>query len=482
MAGVVKNKRYIIIGLTAVIISVLVLQSVYTIIDKKHPKETETQREYLGNIETPAKKWLNGHFGVFFRFTHQGNINWLLIPLLIWFLVGRRTKKPERWQMALIFIWAMTVVFIGIKGYDNVRYQLTLFPFMSGMVLFLSWKFLEDKSNFIRIFCFSLLTLACLFNIYHYIDTYKFYWGLRVSVKNPHFPYQLVNFLESNREINNRSKVLTINQPLFYYHLPKKGVDYVSSHAIQVWVDFKKKVGTVKSREKLYRLLRKRLRVKYILLGSLDKRFNRSTMLEEFLHCECKPVLEDQGRLLYRLRNSPLEKQLKSPAYREIKVWNTHRPTVQTISPPLHRFFKDGVFKFAVSKDKQGNTIIVRGPRAKKNRKTRIHFGFEFNRGGLDIKPHRYEGKYVHFIVRAAISPRLPDRKNYIAVADYNKDGSHAARKTYFTSPNYRTYIASKKVRPGNSRLVLVFCFYPDSADQRLEIKDIKIVVSKKPL
>jgi hypothetical protein len=478
----VKNKRYIIIGLTAVIISILVFQSVYTIIDKRHPKETETQREYLGDIEIPAKKWLNGHFGVFFRFKQLGNINWLLIPLLIWFLVGRRTKKPEQWQMALIFIWLLTVVFIGIKGYDNVRYQLTLFPFTSAMVLFLLWQLLEDKNKFVKILCFSLVALACLFNIYHYIDTYKFYWDLRVSVKNPHFPYQLVNFLESNQDVNNSSKVLTINQPLFYYHIPKKGVDYVSSHAIKVWVEFKKKVGTVRSRNKLYRLLRKRLKVKYILLGSLHKRFNRSTILEEFLHCECKPVLEDQGRLLYRLRDSPLEKQLKSPAYREIKVWNESQSTVRTISPSLLRFYRKGIFKFEVGKGKKNNTIIVRNIRVKKGAKRRIHFGLEFNRKGLHVDAREYEGKYVHFVVRTAISPHLLNRDNYICIADYNKNGTHEARKTYFTSHHWRTYIVSKKVNPDNSRLVLTFRFCPQSADQQLAIKDIKIVVSKEPL
>lgn len=477
-----KNKRYIIIGLTAVIISALVFQSVYTIIDQRHPKEAQTEREYLGNIETPVKKWLNGHFGVFFKFNQLGNINWLLIPLLIWFLVSRRTKKPERWQMALIFIWLLMVVFIGIKGYDNVRYQLTLFPFTSAMVLFLLWQLLEDKNKSVKILCFSFVALVCLFNIYHYIDTYKFYWDLRVSVKNPHFPYQLVDFLKSTQDINNESKVLTINQPLFYYHIPKKGVDYVSSNAIGVWVEFKKRAGSVGDRDKLYRLLRKKLKVNYILLSAFHKRFHRSTMLGEFLHCECKPVIGEKSWLLYRLRSSPLEEELKSSAFREIKVWDEDQSDVQAISPPLLQFFRNGIFKFEVGKGKKKNTIIVRNTRAKKGAKRRIHFGFEFNRKGLHVNACEYEGKYVHFVVRTAISPHLLNRDNYISIADYNKDGTHESRKTYFTSHHWRTSIVSKKVKPGNFRLILMFRFCPQSPQDQLKIKNIKIVVSQEPL
>ncbi len=94
-----------------------------------------------------------------------GNINWLVIPLLIWFLVSKRTKKPERWQIALIFVWLMSALFIGFKGYDNFRYQPTLFPFSSAMVLFLLWQFLADKSKTVKILGFSFIALVCLFNV-----------------------------------------------------------------------------------------------------------------------------------------------------------------------------------------------------------------------------------------------------------------------------------------------------------------------------
>jgi hypothetical protein len=142
-----KNKKNIIICLAAVLISILVLHLVYQIIDQRVREEIETKEEYIGDIETTGKQWLNGHLGFFFRFKYLGNINWLIIPLLIWFFVSKARKKLERWQMALGFVWLFTVLLIAVKGYANPRYQLTLFPITSVMVLFLLWKFLEDKKK-----------------------------------------------------------------------------------------------------------------------------------------------------------------------------------------------------------------------------------------------------------------------------------------------------------------------------------------------
>jgi hypothetical protein len=124
----------------------------------------------------------------------------------------------------------------------------------------------------------------------------------------------------------------------------------------------------------------------------------------------------------------------------------------------------------------------VRNTKAKKDVKNRIHFGYEFNRKGLKIESHEYEGKYVTFIVRAAISPSLLNRDNYIAVVDYNKDGSHKAEKTYFTSHHWRTYMVSKRVRPGNTRLLLMIRFCPQTRQDRFRIKDVKVIVSEEPL
>jgi hypothetical protein len=356
------------------------------------------------------------------------------------------------------------------------------------MVLFLTWKFLEDKSNSIKIICFSFIALACLFNIYHYRDFYKSYWDLRVRVKNPHFPYKLINYLDSRTVPERSSRVLTINQPIFYYYVRGKGVDYVGSSSIQIWVELKKKTGTVNSRYQLYQLLRKRYRVKYILLSKVHQRFHRTTMLEEFLHCECKLVLEDHGWLLYKLRKKNLEETLSFSSFKQIKLWNDRieagnaELNVQDVSPFLLRFSSQGVFKFEMKKGKSKKAILVRNKKAREGVKKRIHFGYEFNRKGLKVKKHEYEGMYVTFIVRTFISPSLLNRDNYIAIVDYNKDGSHLAEKTFFTTQHWRTYMVSKKIRPGNKRLLLMFRYCPKSKQDRFKIQDVRVVISKEPL
>ncbi|NIM15930.1 MAG: hypothetical protein GTO45_28350 [Candidatus Aminicenantes bacterium] len=478
------NKKNIFLCLAAMLIAVLVLHLVYQTIDQRVREEIETKEEYVGDIETTGKKWLNGHLGLFFRFKYLGNINWLIIPLLIWFFVSKARKKLERWQMALVFVWLFTVLLIAVKGYANPRYQLTLFPITSVMVLFLLWKFLEDKKKYTRIFCFSFVAVMCIFNILHYFDNYKATWNLRVALSNPYFPQDLVNYLNTSKDINDESRVFVINQPIFYYHTQKKGVDYLSPYAVFAWIEFRKKVG---SRRKAFRLLKKAYKVNYILLKAIHKRFYRSIMLEEFLNCECKLVREDNGWLLYKLRDKLLEEELQAPAHKQIKVWygDQLKPPgtikdVKEISPSLFRLSRRGIYKFEV-KDKKQKTILVHQTRIKKGEKNRIQFGYEFNRRGLDEKIP--EGKYVNFVVRTAISPNLLNIHNCIIAVDYREsDKTWEQEKTVFTSHQWRTYIVSKKVRPGTTRLILMFRFTPQSQKDRLRIKDTKIVISEKPL
>jgi hypothetical protein len=483
------NKKNIFLCLAAMLIAVLVLHLVYQTIDQRVREEIETKEEYVGDIETKGKKWLNGHLGLFFRFKYLGNINWLIIPLLIWFFVTKARKKLERWQMALGFVWLFTVLLVAVKGYANPRYQLTLFPITSVMVLYLLWKFLEDKKKYTRFFCFSFVAVMCIFNILHYVDNYKSTWNLRVALSNPYFPQDLVNYLDTSKDINDESRVFVINQPIFYYHTQKMGVDYLSPQAVFAWIEFRKKVG---SRGKAFWLLKKAYKVNYILLKSIHKRFYRSIMLEEFLHCECKLVKEDNGWLLYKLRDKFLEQELQSPAHKQIKVWygDQLKPPgtikdVNEISPSLFRLSRRGIYKFNVregkGRSKGENHIAVHLSRHKKNQKPRIQFGYEFNCRGLDEKIP--EGKYVNFVVRTAISPNLLNIHNCIIAVDYREsDKTWEQEKTVFTYHRWRTYIVSKKVRPGTTRLILMFRFTPQSKKDRLRIEDAKIVISEKPL
>ncbi len=473
-----QNKKNIIYCVIAVLITIFILHAVYSTIDKRGGAALTPGKavEHFRDIETTGKKWLNGHFGVFFRFKYLGNINWLIIPLLVYFFAA--VKKRERWQMALVFVWLLTALLIGIKGFDNYRYQFTLYPFTVFMVLLLLWEFLKNKKKYVKIFCFSFFTLICLYNVYHYFNVYKFFWDLRVSVKRPHFPYKLVDYLNTCKDINKESKVFVINKPLFYYHTNKKGIDSRGSRAWHAIRLFKSREG--RYRKKVFRILKGKLNTPYVLLKSNEKKIYRTGMLTEFLDCECQLVLKDQGWFLYRLRDRSLENILRSPYLKKVKVWYAEKKLPQNISPSLLKFFQQGQFEFDCDPEKhgKGNVLTVYNTSPDKNGRRKTNFGYEANCQG--IKMEIPEGKYVHFIVKAKISPNLMNRDNYLFISDFK--GSWESKKAFFSTPGWRTYLISKKVRPGCSRLILAFRFTPKSSEGRLRIKDIKVAISEKPL
>ena len=170
-----------------------------------------------------------------------------------------------------------------------------------------------------------------------------------------------------------------------------------------------------------------------------------------------------------------LEKAVKSPAEKEIKVWNPKGLTVQEISPMLITFARWGTFKIDTVKDNGIGMLRVRVIEPGKDGTRRLHLGYKFNRNGLNEEIPA--GKTIHFIVSAAISPHLLNHDNFIAVQDF--DHGWQSSKEYFQSPDWSTYHISKKVRPGVKRLVLMIKFTPQSSSDQLLIREIRLLISK---
>ena len=170
-----------------------------------------------------------------------------------------------------------------------------------------------------------------------------------------------------------------------------------------------------------------------------------------------------------------LEKTLKSPADKEVEVWNKNGLTAQEISPMLVTFARWGIFKIDTVKDNGINMLRVRVIEPDKDGIRKLHLGYEFNRNGLDMEIPA--GKTIHFIVSAAISPHLLNQDNFIAVQDF--DGGWQSSKEYFQSPDWKTYHISKKVRPGVKRLVLMIRFTPRSSSDQLLIREARMLISK---
>jgi hypothetical protein len=467
-----KHIGFVLIGFSVL---TLVLFLVYNTVDKENPRARGTRTEILGEIETPAKKVLNGYLGSFFRFKYLGNINWLIIPLLIWFFTSSR--KKERWHYALLFAWGVTTIFISIKGCTNPRYQLTLFPLTSIITILLLWQFLIDKKKYVKIFGISVFTAVVIFNIFHYRTEYQKFWELRVTRQKNYFPSKVIDYINSTGDINDQSRVFVINQPIYYYYTTKKGLDYLDPNSMGIWLELNKPSG---SRERAYHLLKRRHHGNYVLLKTIHLRHSRRLALNEFLHCECKLVLENNGWLLYRLRDFRLEKELTLPQYEKINVWNRRGASVQKLSPPLTRFSSRGTFAFEITKKKNGKALVVHNTAPDQQRRL-LSFGYEFKPKSIDMKIP--ENRYISFIVDVSASPRLVNNKNYFMISDHNQiDDTRESVKTSLESPHSRTYIVSKKVRPGATRLILAFRFEPPSGREILTVENVRVVVSDNPL
>ncbi|MGE5342955.1 MAG: hypothetical protein ACM3SY_15885 [Candidatus Omnitrophota bacterium] len=463
-------------ALVIVLVSILVYWQVYPTIDQVSHPSLRTSPSYWQEIETPGKKLLNGYLGIFFRFKSLSNINWLIVPLLIWFLVT--AKKRERWQLALMFVWLVTLIFIGVKGYTNNRYQLTLFPFTSAATLFLLWQFLENKKKTIRVIGLSLVALVCVFNIYHYFNLYQNWWEIRVSVKDPHFPRKIINYLNLKQDFGtSRENVYTFNQPIFYYHTKRRGIDASALHVVPVQIQLKSKSGP---HEPVFDFLSRKLRVEYLLLGKNYKQTNRRTLLEEFLQCECKLVMEDNDWLLYRLRRKLLDEEIQSPGRRLINVWDETQSSVQTISPALSFHAQCGTFTMEPYLEDEGNGIVVQNTGKENGKDPWLQFGYDL--GTMGLTPAELEGKYVSLVIRAAVTPAPSHNKNYVAIMDYNQTEKVNPKAAVFNTRPFRTYFVSNMIRPNLKKTEIMFNFVPRSPKDKLIIRDVKIVISNSSL
>ena len=462
-----KNKKTFLVCLVIILFSLAVLHLVYSIIDKKSPAALSRPTASMAEIETPAKKCFNGYLGVLFRFKSLGNCNWLAVPLVMWFLLT--AKKRERWQLALTFVWLVTFLLIALKGYYNSRYQLTLFPFTAAVVLMLLWELLRGKKNHWKVLCFSLLALACIYNIYHYFDAYSYFWELRVSRENSHFPYRLISYLKRNKDIGWRhSRIFVFNQPIFYYYTNKRGIDYESPLYYEIFLGLRQKEG---SRRKVYQTLRK-LKVKYILIGWSTMNQYKERMLSEFLNCECRLLLEDNGFHLYQIRDTFLNRELRQEGIKKIDSWNLSTLEIQGTR---------GEFRI-LHPGERGKQVVTIANITPGNRGGRlIQIGFVANEKNRKIYvPGGYSGRYLHLLVEAKIPRHLINRENYIFIQDLK--GKWQRQKYYFRSPYWQMYLVSRRIREGSTRIMLGIHFAPGSPQDKLMIKDLQVYVADNPL
>jgi hypothetical protein len=460
-----KYLKPIIYILLFLVLSLIVLHQVYKVVSASDSSVISKSEAYRAEIETGPKKWLNGYLGIFFRFKSMGNINWLVLPLLLWFLLSRRGKNLKAGHKALLLVWLLGTVFICATGYSNSRYQLTLFPLTAFLVLILMWERLNDKPWLVKILGFSLLTGLCVYNIVYFAEQYRLFWELKVTRATAHFPQKMVDFLNEDKIIGtNLSRVYVFNQPFYYYHTQKKAIDYVSPIYTEIFVDLTRKEA---GPQDLYTMIHKKNGVDYILVGGAILSQYRDRMLTEFLNTECKPVISESSYILYAIRNPSLQQILATKPYQNL-------PTVSALTAETHGI--RGTFK--IDKDAVKGRLMISNLTPSKKGERLLQFGFDSlnPNSGVWVPP----GKYIHFVVEGQISKGIVNRNNYIFIRDFKEKWESTT--TYFVSHLQRTYLLSRLIRPGSTRVIMGIRFTPQSPADKLLITNIRAYISDLPL
>lgn len=458
-----KKNRSIFLLFVLIIIFIIVVQIInYNLIDKEKTDLWKTKRD-LRDVSTFQKRLLNGYLGAFFRFKYFGNLNWLIIPIIIYFLIT--IKKRDPWEKALLFIYIIVSLIIVFKGCLNWRYQMTLFPITISIILLYTWKLINDRNDLFKLFFFIFFAVLSIYNIYHYFKAYKVFWDLRVTQKEDYFPDKILDFLSYN--VNSDSLVLVCNNPEFYYYTDKKGIDYLD-HRVR---NLLKKQG---DRKECFDILKKN-KIKYIYTNWAFESIYRNRLIGEILSLDCKKIFLQRSKTLYEVRKNIIEKEFYSKDFIEYRVWYERKKNARKTSPSLKIQGIRGKFNFKYSKSKDGNILSINNVKQNKEGKRILQFGYSLNLDDFCLKNQR--GIYAYFVVCVKISENSVNRDNYIFIQDFNENWDR--KKIYFSTSCWRTYLIKKKIRKSSLKVGIGIKFSPGSVEDKIKIKEIKIYLSQ---
>ncbi|MFN5386413.1 MAG: hypothetical protein ACK5CO_06265 [Bacteroidota bacterium] len=94
-------------------------------------------------IDTPARFILNGFLGALLNFKFSGILTWLVIPASIYLGFKKKYFNTPA-KKAMVFVFILSTLLIGAKGYFNFRYQLTLYPFACFFLVIALGIFMKD--------------------------------------------------------------------------------------------------------------------------------------------------------------------------------------------------------------------------------------------------------------------------------------------------------------------------------------------------
>jgi len=266
----IKNKKSILTLSVLTILFVIVSEVIYLILTRE-VIGADVNMAHRG-IETTDKLIFNGVIGQFFRITHFGALNLLIIPFLFSDLF--KFRSLEQWQKAFLFLYISILALIGIKGFFNPRYSLTIFPISTIYLFYSIWNIKKHQLLKKEIIPYFLVFIAALFfskelalkkvNDTFYQDhllpqkydgiknglelnsnenQYNLLEAMQLAVfnenlpdykHNPHFfkaypnysQEKIFNFIRDNHK-NGSQRIITNNLPSVYY--------YTDANALYYW-------------------------------------------------------------------------------------------------------------------------------------------------------------------------------------------------------------------------------------------------------
>lgn len=258
------------------------------------------------NIETPYKLLLNGYLGLFFGFKYLGNINWLLLPLGLVYLIRNQFKLTKA-KWALITFFFLAFCLIAVKGFFNFRYAFSLLPICIFTVFLLIDRLAVNKATAAA---YSYVLLA--FTLFGFQNEFssdrvkrkinEVFFSSESSVQDEVDPKANIMVGDILQEISEREIedwVLVNNQPDFYYHTRQKGLYYWSGDDFYFDQNGRAKLFGGRSDVEVLEVLKSRA-CTHVYTHLHYEGYNED--FDQFLITNCELILEDpRGRQLYKI-------------------------------------------------------------------------------------------------------------------------------------------------------------------------------------
>jgi len=198
-------------------------------------------------------------------------------------------------------------------------------------------------------------------------------------------------------------------------------------------------------------------------------------------------VCEDQGYKLYKKREARVPNNLT------IKYFNKKKPDFKTnfsdwrgkdevsigeISKAIVHMVdlgRRGEYNFRRISSEEGNLVRVMLKETWFNKKPKIQFGYYVSPNGLRLKVK--EGDIVSVIASVRLSKQA-GRAPELFVQD--KTDYWTREKIYWSGNKWHDVLVSKKIRDGFTDICMGIYWEPESVDEWLEIKSIRVYVSAK--